>query len=109
MNNEILVIDDNSDIRLLITSILKDNGFSVRQAANYDQAILEFQKKLPDVAIIDVKLDNNTAFFFIELTSADGRMYGFKWTLKIVKVDGPYKNCWMTTSVSTPMPLSADS
>jgi len=57
MNNEILVIDDNSDIRLLITSILKDNGFSVRQAANYDQAILEFQKKLPDVAIIDVKLD----------------------------------------------------
>ena len=57
MNNEILVIDDNSDIRLLITSILKDNGFVVRQAANYDQAILEFQKKLPDVAIIDVKLD----------------------------------------------------
>jgi len=57
MNNEILVIDDNSDIRLLITSILKDNDFFVRQAANYDQAILEFQKKLPDVAIIDVKLD----------------------------------------------------
>ena len=59
--------------------------------------------------IIDVKLDNNSAFFFIELTSEDGRMYGFKWTLKIVKVDGPYKNCWMTTSVSTPMPLSTDS
>ena len=59
--------------------------------------------------IINVKLDNNSAFFFIELTSEDGRMYGFKWTLKIVKVDGPYKNCWMTTSVSTPMPLSTDS
>ena len=59
--------------------------------------------------IIDVKLDNNSAFFFIELTSEDGRMYGFKWTLKIVKIDGPYKNCWMTTSVSTPMLLSTDS
>jgi hypothetical protein len=59
--------------------------------------------------IIDVKLDNNSAFFFIELTSEDGRMYGFKWTLKIVKIDGPYKNCWMTTSVSSPMPLSTDS
>ena len=59
--------------------------------------------------IIDVKLDNNSAFFFIELTSEDGRMYGFKWTLKIVKTDGPYKNCWMTTSVSSPMPLSTDS
>jgi hypothetical protein len=59
--------------------------------------------------ILDVKSDNNTAFFFIELTSEDGRMYGFKWTLNIVKADGPYKNCWMTTSVSTPMPLSTDS
>ena len=57
MNSEILVIDDNSDIRHLILSILKDKGFIVRQAANYDQALLEINKKLPDVAIVDVKLD----------------------------------------------------
>ena len=57
MTNEILVIDDNSDIRQLISSILKDKGFSVREAANFNQAILEIDKKLPDVAIIDVKLD----------------------------------------------------
>jgi len=57
MANEILVIDDNSDIRQLISSILKDAGFMVREAANFDQAMLEINKKLPDVAIIDVKLD----------------------------------------------------
>ena len=57
MTKEILVIDDNSDIRQLISGILKDKGFTVREAANYDQAILEINKKLPDVAIIDVKLD----------------------------------------------------
>ena len=57
MTNEILVIDDNSDIRKLISGILKDKGFMVREAANFDQAILEINKKLPDVAIIDVKLD----------------------------------------------------
>ena len=57
MTNEILVIDDNSDIRMLISSILKDNGFSIREAANFDQALLEINKKLPNVAIIDVKLD----------------------------------------------------
>jgi two-component system nitrogen regulation response regulator NtrX len=57
MNSEILVIDDNLDIRLLISGILKDSGFSVRQAANFDQALLEINKKLPDVAVIDVKLD----------------------------------------------------
>ena len=57
MTKEILVIDDNLDIRQLISSILIDNGFKVRKAANYDQAVLEINKKLPDVAIIDVKLD----------------------------------------------------
>ena len=57
MTNEILVIDDNSDIRQLISGILKDRGFIVREAANFSQAMLEFNKKLPDVAIIDVKLD----------------------------------------------------
>ena len=57
MANEILVIDDNSDIRQLISGILKDVGFAVREAANFDQAKLEINKKIPDVAIIDVKLD----------------------------------------------------
>jgi len=57
MTNEILVIDDNLDIRLLISGILKDKGYVVREAANFDQALLEINKKLPDVAIIDVKLD----------------------------------------------------
>ena len=55
--NEIIVVDDNADIRKLISGILKDKGFVVRVAANYDQALLEINKKLPDVAVIDVKLD----------------------------------------------------
>ena len=57
MTSEILLIDDNLDIRQLISGILKDKGFIVREAANFDQALIEINKKLPDVAIIDVKLD----------------------------------------------------
>jgi two-component system, NtrC family, nitrogen regulation response regulator NtrX len=57
MFKEILVIDDNPDIRFLICNILKDQKFEVRSAANYDQAVLEINKRLPDLAIIDIKLD----------------------------------------------------
>ena len=57
MNKEILVIDDNSDIRFLICNILNEKNFIVRSAANIDQAILEINKKIPDLAIIDIKLD----------------------------------------------------
>tara|TARA_Y100000591_G_scaffold331490_1_gene365577 strand:- start:621 stop:1988 length:1368 start_codon:yes stop_codon:yes gene_type:complete len=57
MHKEILVIDDNPDIRSLVSNILKDQKYEVRTAANYDQAVFEINKKLPDLAIIDIKLD----------------------------------------------------
>ena len=57
MHKEILVIDDNPDIRSLVSSILQEQNFDVRTAANYDQATFEINKKLPDLAIIDIKLD----------------------------------------------------
>ena len=57
MNKEILVIDDNPDIRFLICNLLKEKKFKVRSAANYDQAVIEINKKLPNLAIIDIKLD----------------------------------------------------
>ena len=57
MKNEILIIDDNADIRFLICNILKECGYQIRSAANYDQAISEINSKLPNLAIIDIKLD----------------------------------------------------
>jgi len=57
MSTEILIIDDNSDIRNIINDLIIDAGYKTRLAANYNQALSEIDKKLPDVAIIDVKLD----------------------------------------------------
>ena len=57
MSTEILIIDDNADIRNIINDLIIDAGYKTRLAANYNQALNEIDKKLPDVAIIDVKLD----------------------------------------------------
>ena len=57
MSAEILIIDDNADIRSILKDLISDAGFKTRVAANYSQALAEIDKKLPDVAIIDVKLD----------------------------------------------------
>ena len=57
MKKEILIIDDNPDIRSLICNLLIEKNFLVRSAANYDQALFEINKKLPDLAIVDIKLD----------------------------------------------------
>ncbi len=57
MSTEILIIDDNPDIRNILNDLISDAGYETRIAANYNQALKEIDKKLPDVAIIDVKLD----------------------------------------------------
>ncbi len=57
MNAEILIVDDNADIRNILNDLISDHGFKTRVAANFNQALNEIDKKLPDVAIIDVKLD----------------------------------------------------
>ena len=54
MKAEILIIDDNPDIRTILKDLIDDAGFKTRVAANYNQALMEIDKQLPDVAIIDV-------------------------------------------------------
>ena len=57
MTAEILIVDDNADIRNILKDLIKDAGYSTRVAANFNQALNEIDKKIPDVAILDVKLD----------------------------------------------------
>ena len=57
MKIEILIVDDNADIRNILNELIIDAGYQTRVAANYAQALKEIDKKIPDVAILDVKLD----------------------------------------------------
>ena len=56
--------------------------------------------------IIEIEINDNSAFFFIELIDKNGNQYGFRWILEKVITEGNYKDCWMTISVSPPMLLS---
>ena len=58
MENEILIVDDNPDIRNILKELISDLGYKTRVAANYHQALTEIDKKLPHVALLDVKLSN---------------------------------------------------
>ena len=57
MSTEIPIIDDNPDIRNILNDLISDAGYKTRLAANYNQSLTELDKTLPEVAIIDVKLD----------------------------------------------------
>ena len=65
MSVEILIVDDNSDIRNILNDLIEDAGYKTRLAANYNQALNEIDKKMPDVAILDVKLDRGLSLIHI--------------------------------------------
>ena len=44
MISEILIVDDNSDIRNIINDLIIEAGYKTRVAANFNQAIYEIDK-----------------------------------------------------------------
>ncbi|TPG53124.1 sigma-54-dependent Fis family transcriptional regulator [Roseomonas nepalensis] len=59
MAHDILIVDDEPDIRALIDGVLADEGYEVRQAANSDQALAAFRQKRPSLVILDIWLQNS--------------------------------------------------
>ncbi len=56
MPTEILIVDDEEDIRRLIQGILEDEGYATRQAASAEQAYARLQERVPSLAILDIWL-----------------------------------------------------
>lgn len=59
MNKDILIIDDEKDIRVLIRDILNDEGYATREAGNSAQAFEQVQTRVPSLIILDVWLQNS--------------------------------------------------
>ena len=59
MAHDILIVDDEPDIRDLIEGILADEGYETRQAANSDQALAAFKLRRPSLVILDIWLQNS--------------------------------------------------
>jgi two-component system, NtrC family, nitrogen regulation response regulator NtrX len=59
MPHEILIVDDEPDIRLLIDGVLRDEGYETSQAADSDQALAAFRARRPSLALLDVWLQGS--------------------------------------------------
>jgi two-component system nitrogen regulation response regulator NtrX len=57
--SDILVVDDERDIRELICDILQDEGFTTRMAGNSDECMAELNKAPPGLMILDIWLKDS--------------------------------------------------
>jgi two-component system nitrogen regulation response regulator NtrX len=73
--SDILIVDDEADIRELVSDLLEDEGHDPRMAADADSAFAEIERAPPDLIILDIWLQGS-------------RMDGIE-ILKAVKRDNP--------------------
>ncbi len=59
MASDILVIDDEADIRDLVAGILEDDGHQVRAARDSDEALEAFRRRTPSMVVLDIWLQGS--------------------------------------------------
>ena len=60
---EILLVDDDPDIRDSLQIILENHGYTVRTATNSQQALAAVKVKMPDLMVLDVMMTTETEGF----------------------------------------------
>jgi len=59
MAHDILIVDDEADIRMLIAGVLKDEGYGTREAANSTETMQELKARQPTLVILDIWLQDS--------------------------------------------------
>ncbi|MFD1624250.1 sigma-54-dependent transcriptional regulator [Azospirillum griseum] len=59
MAHDILIVDDEADIRMLIAGILNDEGIKTREAADADQAFAQVSARRPSLVVLDIWLQGS--------------------------------------------------
>ncbi len=75
MARDILIVDDEADIRMLLCGILDDEGYSTREATDADSALARLGEKVPNLIVLDIWLEGS-------------RLDGLE-LLKAIKVEHP--------------------
>ncbi|MGE0733276.1 MAG: sigma-54-dependent transcriptional regulator [Alphaproteobacteria bacterium] len=60
MATEVLIVDDEDDIRMLIAGILADEGYQTREAKHADAALEAMRARRPGVVLLDIWLEGSS-------------------------------------------------
>lgn len=59
MPHDILIVEDEMDIRNLVSGLLEDEGYETREAANSDQALAAIETRRPSLILLDIWLQGS--------------------------------------------------
>ena len=60
-----------------------------------------------DHKITEVKTTDSTVAYEVTVLGEEKNYYKFRWIVEKYEVEGPLKDCWLTTGVSQPVSLGS--
>lgn len=70
----VLVVEDESNIRKLVSVNLTSRGYLVLEATNVPQALNQLRNMTPDLMILDIKLPDMTGWDLLAQIATDPRL-----------------------------------
>jgi CheY-like chemotaxis protein len=83
-SNKILVVDDEEDVRVYLSRLFRENGYSVTSAADGNEAAAAVAKDRPDLITLDLSMPHTSGVRFYRDIRADRSLSG----IPIVMVTG---------------------
>lgn len=74
MSKRILIVDDDSDSRTILTCILEDGGYEVGVAKDGVEALQEIEDHPPDLVLLDVMMPGKNGFEVCESVKSNPKM-----------------------------------
>ena len=71
---DILVVDDDADIRAALTEVLEEQGYVVRAAANGAEALKRVRERTPNLVLLDLMMPVMDGIEFLDVVKADRTM-----------------------------------
>ena len=66
MKNKILLVEDESDLRMIISDILKDEGYEVLNSTNGLEGLKKVKEENPDIIVADVMMPQMDGFSMVK-------------------------------------------
>jgi CheY-like chemotaxis protein len=63
---QILVVEDDDAIRGLVSDVLRDDGYQVREACNGFEALEQLHEQRPDLIVLDLMMPVMDGWAFVE-------------------------------------------
>lgn len=104
MAKKVLIVDDESDTRVYLNTLLTENGYQTRLAADGEEALKQAKDYLPDLVTLDIIMPNQTGVKFYRELCKDKKLC--KTPVIILSGVTRYKELFARDHATMPKPFA---